>query len=1063
MKAGNFLKIEADDFAKLKDKAPDNSIDIHDRYGFLNAVASISKVDTLSKIHSIKFNVGALALDADDPTYTLTKAFLDKIVAGKIWLNGVTNNKNDMELIKHDTVEKFFIKEGYDLTVSVADFNLIKDKMSKKDKVNIQDTSENISKNLDVIQKYLTKIKTLDSSDNKKINIEKEKYEAIKDIVSQDDKDNNVYDVKGPTPDEMPTPDPSESPKPVYGETENAIYEYKGITQIKNTDGSTTYNIGKADDLEGGTHVIHTKPGDVIDFAKDITSIERLANKLEHKDGGLPANSIKYFMRGDDLYVYISRNDANKLKGDVYDANIDTLLVFKNVNLGKVKIGESAQGTTDGRFKLYGNTKKEGLVKVSDEKGFIKFFGDEAPGVKIPGIDNIYKDADGKYFIDAAGTQPLDTDSMAVRWIDFGDKGVFAIGVKGYAGLMSLLNMDQIKKLSFESVASSLHDGDTLKLGDTTYTFLRADQIKEIKIGNDKTNPHNNFIYKSMNPNAMTTQLVKDKAVTVEKFFDGDFNANYMLENDTVTYKNVKYTFGADQKITKIEGYGKKDGFDTIEDIGVSAKTLKELKQAFMDKVADNSITKLKDDGNVNFETLKSLESIASKFKAGAINKVELGIDELAKLSSTLVSKISDAGITLKGGVLDTDTLEAVKANGGFDKLKAGSIKDIDMTAEAAKALLSTPGAHTKFANKSINIKGSNSQEIQKLLDYLDTDTTRYLANKIKSIDSTTNDDRISVSRDMFNKLGEDAFATDDTIRATDLQPKDKAIALSDKVDVFTMADFYGMQSLLEVTVQEFKKILQEQKSSSATFTIKDTSANIQNGIMDLIANKDRLGDNGQGIDSTENNVPIDLSNLTKEQYDSIKGKISAYDKVIPPASSAYDDAIPYSEYEENKSMYASGQDIKIKDLPSNGSTQATDANETFIFDKTVKNFQISDFGTNDKINLKNIGATDSNLVKISSAQSAQNGKIYKADIASDIENKNFSGSDFAELAQYLNAIEANGKAVFAAKGKDQTQIYSISDDGNGIIEKDEIKLVATITNDKYQGVDLTENNMDFS
>ena len=315
----------------------------------------------------------------------------------------------------------------------------------------------------------------------------------------------------------------------------------------------------------------------------------------------------------------------------------------------------------------------------------------------------------------------------------------------------------------------------------------------------------------------------------------------------------------------------------------------------------------------------------------------------------------------------------------------------------------------------------------------------------------------------MFNKLGEDAFATDDTIRATDLQPKDKAIALSDKVDVFTMANFYGTKSLLEVTVQEFKKILQEQKSSSATFTIKDTSANIQNGIMDLIANKDRLGDKGQGIDSTENNVPIDLSNLTKEQYDSIKGKFSAYDKVIPPASSAYDDAIPYSEYEENKSMYASGQDIKIKDLPSNGSTQATDANETFIFDKTVKNFQISDFGTNDKINLKNIGATDSNLVKISSAQSAQNGKIYKADIASDIENKNFSGSDFAELAQYLNAIEANGKAVFAAKGKDQTQIYSISDDGDGIIEKDEIKLVATITNDKYQGVDLTENNMDFS
>ncbi|WP_454991337.1 hypothetical protein, partial [Campylobacter rectus] len=64
-------------------------------------------------------------------------------------------------------------------------------------KFDIKDTSENISKNLDDIQKHLSKIKILDSSDNAKIKIEKSKYEAIKDIVSQDDKDNKVYEQIG--------------------------------------------------------------------------------------------------------------------------------------------------------------------------------------------------------------------------------------------------------------------------------------------------------------------------------------------------------------------------------------------------------------------------------------------------------------------------------------------------------------------------------------------------------------------------------------------------------------------------------------------------------------------------------------------------------------------------------------------------------------------------------------------------------------------------------------------------------------------------------------------------
>jgi len=195
MKQGEFLTIEADDFDSLKNKAPNDSLIVDDDWGFLSTVSSLSAASTLSKIHSIKFKVSA-SISLTDPSYVITKAFFDKIEKGKIWLNDVTDSQNDVELVKHSVVERFFIKEGKEFTVNVADFNATKDKISKADKVNIKDTSENISNNLGEIQKYLAKIKVLDSSDNEKISIEQDKLDALKDVISQDDKDNGVYEVK---------------------------------------------------------------------------------------------------------------------------------------------------------------------------------------------------------------------------------------------------------------------------------------------------------------------------------------------------------------------------------------------------------------------------------------------------------------------------------------------------------------------------------------------------------------------------------------------------------------------------------------------------------------------------------------------------------------------------------------------------------------------------------------------------------------------------------------------------------------------------------------------------
>ena len=158
-----------------------------------NIQNNIDKIaSNLKYVISIKFS-GSFTLDASKATTML----LNKISEGKIWLHNVTSDH--LNLIKSSSVEKFFIDDSKDFTLDIATFISLKDKITNLDKLVLKDTSENIVKNFDYIKSHINSIKTLDSTDNAKINFIKAQYDAVKDVVSRDDKDNGVYEVNEQT------------------------------------------------------------------------------------------------------------------------------------------------------------------------------------------------------------------------------------------------------------------------------------------------------------------------------------------------------------------------------------------------------------------------------------------------------------------------------------------------------------------------------------------------------------------------------------------------------------------------------------------------------------------------------------------------------------------------------------------------------------------------------------------------------------------------------------------------------------------------------------------------
>ncbi|MDO5046800.1 hypothetical protein [Campylobacter sp.] len=891
--------------------------------------------------------------------------------------------------------------------------------------------------------------------------------------------DSKPSDPNTPTPNPQPPvkPNPDKPTEPNNPQEEdgrtNVTWSENGrefteqaIFKVVNN-GKVTYEI-VLQDLEGGHHKLENlKPTDTVKFIGDITltKIETQAPFLENQLS-LPKGKNVFFVKGDDVYIYLSGDD-----NDTYNFVKDNLIILKNVSLGDLQVGDTLT-LEDGILNIYEHKILDGLVKVSDKNGFTKFFGEDGISIKLGGFGNVYKNKDGKFFLDAQGTQELDYEApLNIHQIKFSDGSVFTTNSK----LLKSLNLNQAKNLTYEEVINHAAAGDTLVLGDTTYVFKAGNTINQIKIGNSAVK-EDNFIFTdhSGSDKFINIDIVSNKAITIEKFLNGQFDKNYIYRYDTVNYKGLEYTFDVETEIvgegenkrletkklfiSKIKGFGKQDGFDSIEELGVSVEAIASFKDGLIEKIADNAILKIKDT-NLSSESLKSLEKAASKIADGVIKGASLSVEELAKVSKTLLSKIADNSITLTDNTtFDADKIEEISLDGSLAKLKAGSIKDASLSADDAAKILKIPGNNPVFNNKSITIADSADKITQMFENFSDYG---YLVSKLKSIDATDNG-TITLSKDMFNKIGVDNFADDDQIVLTGLGAQDKNLALNSKVDQFAFNTKYAQMIDWKLSVEEFKILAQ--KSINAKFKIVDTTENIKNNLDFLVQKADKL------FDSAINSTDDQTITLSDEQNEALKGKFhSSEDIQTTPKETPFNgDVENLSDYMPQN--YSNGSNVKVM-IDVQKDVYAGDANEIFVFAKDIDKIEINYFNSNnsqDKINVKALGGLDKALTEVTNNQAIENGKIYDIDINSRLyDEKDYSSDAFSELfgegKAFNGNIEANAKAVILVKGVDESHIYSIENNGDNILDKSEIKLVGTVTTDSYQGIDFNNNNVDFS
>ena len=137
-------------------------------------------------------------------------------------------------------------------------------------------------------------------------------------------------------------------------------------------------------------------------------------------------------------------------------------------------------------------------------------------------------------------------------------------------------------------------------------------------------------------------------------------------------------------------------------------------------------------------------------------------------------------------------------------------------------------------------------------------------------------------------------------------------------------------------------------------------------------------------------------------------------------------------------------------------------AQDTIKFGGKIGNLAISGFETQDKVDFSALGATDKNVVPITSSAGAtvENGKIYTTDAGGAISDKDYAGAQFDELfaasgTAFKVAATAVGKSIVAVKGDDVTKIYQVDNAegaGANTIDGSELHLVGILDNGAASG-----------
>ena len=137
-------------------------------------------------------------------------------------------------------------------------------------------------------------------------------------------------------------------------------------------------------------------------------------------------------------------------------------------------------------------------------------------------------------------------------------------------------------------------------------------------------------------------------------------------------------------------------------------------------------------------------------------------------------------------------------------------------------------------------------------------------------------------------------------------------------------------------------------------------------------------------------------------------------------------------------------------------------AQDSIKFSGKIGNLAINGFETQDKVDFGALGATDKNVIPVSSGAEAtiESGKIYTTDAGGAISGKDYARAEFGELfaasgAAFKAAAAAAGKSIIAIKGTDVTKIYQVDNaEGAGVdtIDASELHLVGVLDNGAASG-----------
>ena len=811
-----------------------------------NIQNNIDKIaSNLKYVLSIKFS-GSFTMDASKATMTL----LNKISEGKIWLHNATSDH--LNLIKSSSVEKFFIDDSKDFTLDIATFIALKNKKANGDKFVLKDTSANIVKNFDYIKSNVDGIKTLDSTDNAKINLIKSQYDAVKDIVSKDDNDNGVYEVKELTGKAAMKPIDVKDGKALAWEYTN---DTTGVTyriefgkrdaQPENSDIKVDMPDGKfyngedmIKDYKIKAYKIYEKGGYKVteEYTPSISKVGDVTRDKFDEKGVLEEKILE---RGDGQKLTLTYEDgklsyARKTDPKYANTEIDFEISKDSENLDyKGKLYQNAS-SPEHLSPLTPNFNYKGKVTVTDSALNTKWTAD------IGNSEVVYRAYDGRFSDDVTLV------SKAAYTVNS------SYGVDNFDIAQTLQENANLKKISINADTSNLSNGSRMAVLDNAQ---------------DKITFPSNITELSKAQDGVNLQNIEEKLSTL-----GVGKAQYFLQNVGENKFNAYMALNTDG----VEGY--QEGSDTL----IEVKDVENRSKFTELKDGATSIYK-KLNSDFTAPTPSSFEDTVAKDVVDGKSKIWEYVDTATNKTYQIVferAQDENSGFKFAQGVFFDKNEKVLNTTGWQTRAKVYEIDKSTPNVEIVKSLSNNEGGRVvQTVTKTYDASNKLIKQVLQDSSYSQNDRTIDVTYENEQIKSAT-----ITSAEYANKMIKfDVSSDNDASLLTTKSPL--TMDLSKPWDLSPLSDVTkGLKGTATITDKALdKKAVAQIGDTQTTFKIYE---NINSDKITLISKAQ--GNNGSFLSKEEFDVKETIAQNPDQKEISIESgtgmmKISKNEKIKLP------------------------------------------------------------------------------------------------------------------------------------------------------------------------------------